>query len=164
MKPIQNEAGKMQLWVGTATDIQEIKLLEQQKDDFISVPSHELKTPVTSLKLSLQLLNEIKESLSPPMVVNVITQANRNLDKFTILIDDLLDASKVNDGQLYLHKKLIISSQAIKNCCIHIQLAGQYTLKFEGDLEIKVYADAEGFTQITLNFVNYVMKYAPYSK
>ena len=164
LKPIKDEAGKMQLWVGTATDIQELKLLQQQKDDFISIASHELKTPVTSLKISLQLLNEMKESLSLPLVANLITLSNQSLDKFTVLIDDLLNASKVNEGQLHLQKKLINLSEAIGNCCNHVQLAGKYTLKFEGDSEVKVHADSERIVQVMVNFVNNSLKYAPDTK
>ena len=164
LKPIKDEAGKMQLWVGTATDIQELKLLQQQKDDFISIASHELKTPVTSLKISLQLLNEMKESLALPMVANLITLSNKSLDKFTILIDDLLNASKVNEGQLHLQKTLINLSKAIGNCCNHVQLAGKYTLKFEGNMEVEVFADGERIMQIIVNFVNNSMKYAPDTK
>ena len=154
----------MQLWVGTPSEIQELKLLQQQKDDFISIVSHELKMPVTSLKISLQLLNEIKESLALSMVADLITLSNKSLDKFTIFIDDLLNASKVNEGQLHLKKKLINLSQEIGNCCNHVQLAGIYTLKFEGDLEVKVYADGERIVQIMVNFVNNSLKYAPDTK
>lgn len=164
LKPIKNEAGMMQLWIGTATDIQELKLLQQQKDDFISIASNELKTPVTTLKLSLQLLNELKKTLSPPLIVDLITQANRSLDKFTILIDDLLDVNMVNDGQLHINKKLINLSDTISDCCNHVQLAENHTLKFEGDMEGNVYADAEKINQVMVNFVNNAMKYAPDSK
>ena len=164
LKAIKDEKGKMQLWVGTATDIQELRLLQQQKDDFISIASHELKTPVTTLKLSLQLLNELKEGLSPPLIADLITQANRSLDRFTVLIDDLLDASKVNDGQLHLNRKLIILSHTIGDWCSNVKLEGQHILKFEGDMEVKVIADADRIIQVMVNLVNNAIKYAPDSK
>ena len=56
------------MWVGTSTDIDEIKKHDQQKDDFIKMASHELKTPVTTIKGYVQLLlkmnSEWKRSVS----------------------------------------------------------------------------------------------------
>ena len=54
--PQRDEAGNIQMWVGTSTDIQDIKEQDQQKDYFISLASHELKTPITSIKAYTQLL------------------------------------------------------------------------------------------------------------
>ena len=51
MQPIKDDADTVLLWIGTATDINDLKILQQQKDDFISIASHELKTPVARLKL-----------------------------------------------------------------------------------------------------------------
>lgn len=164
LMPIRDEAGQMQLWVGTATDIQELKLLQQQKDDFISIASHELKTPITSLKLSLQLLNELKLSLPTPLVPNLIIQANRSLDKFTLLIDDLLNSSRANEGQLHLNKTKFILSKIIDDCCSYVRIEGIYTIKTVGDMEVEVYADAKKIEQIMINFVNNSIKYAPKSK
>ncbi len=54
--PQRDAAGDIQMWVGTSTDIQDIKEQEQQKDFFISMASHELKTPITSIKGYVQIL------------------------------------------------------------------------------------------------------------
>ncbi len=164
LMPIKNEAGTMQLWVGSATDIQALKLLQQQKDDFISIASHELKTPLTSLKLSLQLLKELKDSVSPPLVSRLIIQANRSLDKFSVLINDLLNSSKANEGLLQLNKTKFILSELVADCCSHVRLEGIYTIKTEGDMEVEIFADAKKIEQIMVNFVNNSIKYAPKSK
>jgi two-component system phosphate regulon sensor histidine kinase PhoR len=49
-KPLKNEAGDIIFWVGTATDIEDQKQEMERKDEFIGIASHELKTPLTSLK------------------------------------------------------------------------------------------------------------------
>ncbi len=98
LTPLKNDAGEVQLWIGTATDIQELRLLQQQKDDFISIASHELKTPLTGLKASLQLLNRIKDDPSNAMLPKLIGQANKSLNKVSLLMDDLLNASIANEG------------------------------------------------------------------
>ncbi|HXI00690.1 MAG TPA: PAS domain S-box protein [Sphingobacteriaceae bacterium] len=164
LMPIKNEEGQLQLWIGTATDIEELKLLQQQKDDFISIASHELKTPITSLRASLQLLNRMKDNPSPIMLPNLIGQANKSLDKVSVLIQDLLNASKVNEGHLHLNKKQFFISRVTEDCCSHVRTEGIYTIRTESEFEIEVFADEGRIDQILVNFVNNAIKYAPQSK
>ncbi len=164
LMPIYNDMEKALLWVGTATDIHELRLLQQQKDDFISIASHELKTPITSLKGSLQLLNQIKENPTHKMLPVLIGQANKSLNKVTLLIEDLLNATKVNEGQIHLNKKSFIVSDLIYECCNYIRNEDLYTIEIEGDKTLRVKADAERINQVIINFVNNAIKYAPQSK
>jgi len=164
LMPIKNEEGKVQLWTGTATDIHELRLLQQQKDDFISIASHELKTPTTSLKASLQLLNRIKNDPTSPMLPALIDQANKSLEKVIILIKYLLDASNVNEGQLRLNQKLFHLSHVIEDCCNSISIEGIYNIITGGDMELQVFADAERVNQVVINFITNAIKYAPESK
>jgi two-component system CheB/CheR fusion protein len=162
--PIKNEEGKIQLWTGTATDIHEIRLLQQQKDDFISIASHELKTPTTSLKASLQLLNRLKNEPNSPKLPGLIDIANKSLEKVIVLIKHLLDASNVNEGQLLLNQNLFTLSHVIEECCLSISIEGIYNIITEGDMDMQVYADAERINQVVINFVTNAVKYAPESK
>jgi len=164
LMPVKNEEDEVQLWTGTATDIHELKLLQQQKDDFISIASHELKTPITSLKASLQLLNRIKDEPTSAMLPNMIDLANKSLDKVIILIKYLLDASNVNEGQLRLNQQLFTLSKVIDECCHSISIEGLYNIVTEGDMELQVYADAERVNQVVINFVTNAIKYAPESR
>ncbi|AMR30099.1 hypothetical protein A0256_01040 [Mucilaginibacter sp. PAMC 26640] len=164
LMPVRNEDGTVQLWVGTATDIQELKLLQQQKDDFISIASHELKTPITSLKASLQLLDKIKGNTSSTMNAKLLGLANKSLDKVSVLIQDLLNASKVNNGQLHLTKKQFSLSTMIDDCCAHLHTEGVYTIRTEYHHEIQVIADEGRLDQVVVNFVNNAIKYASRSK
>jgi len=164
LMPIKNAEGKVQLWAGTATDIHELRLLQQQKDDFISIASHELKTPITSLKASLQLLNRIKSEPTSVMLPDLIDMANKSLDKVVVLIKYLLDASNVNEGQLRLNQKLFKLSTIINECCRSISIVGEYNIITEGDMQLMVYADAERVNQVVINFITNAIKYAPESK
>ena len=164
MQPVRNASNELSLWVGTATDIHELKNLQQQKDDFISIASHELKTPVTSLKVSLQLLDRNKENPTAPIIPKLIGQANKSLDRVSILIEDLLNVSKLNQGQLHLNKTQFNINQVINDCCQHVRLDGAYSIIIEGDQKLEAYADAERVEQVMVNFVNNAIKYAPESK
>jgi PAS domain S-box-containing protein len=162
--PIQDESGNTIAGIGTFMDVTNRRKLTSQKDEFISVASHELRTPVTSLKASLQLLNKMKSDPSPLMLPKLIEQANRSLDKVSLLISDLLNASRMNDGQLQLNKSTFTVANLINECCDHIRVAGRYTIITEGDLGLQVYADAGRIDQVIINLVNNSMKYAPDSK
>lgn len=164
LMPILDEQGQIQLWVGTATDIQELRILQQQKDDFISIASHELKTPITSLKATLQLLDRLKENPSSAMLPKLIVQANKSLGNVNTLIDDLLNASRANAGQLHINPHNFVVADSIEECCQAICSDEVFTIKIEGDKELQVYADAIRIDQIVINFINNAIKYAPKSK
>jgi two-component system phosphate regulon sensor histidine kinase PhoR len=162
--PLYDENGIITGVVGTFMDVTNRRMQQQQKDDFISIASHELKTPITSLKASLQLLTRLKDTPVSPMLPKLIEQANKSMEKVSSLIEDLLDASHMNDGQLHLKKKEFVLSQLINDCCQHIRTGGAHTVITEGDLDLSVYADAEKIEQVIVNFVNNAAKYAPKSK
>lgn len=164
MQPILDAVGNPILWIGTATDIEELKGLQQQKDDFVSIASHELKTPLTSLNLSIQLINEMKENLSPQLLDNLMQRATKSLDKVVGLVEDLLNVSKLNQGHLQLNKSLFTVSKLVNECCSQVRLTEKYSIKVEGDTELKIYADPERIEQVIVNFVNNAVKYAPQSR
>ncbi|RAJ33059.1 ATP-binding protein [Pedobacter cryoconitis] len=162
--PFYNSEGKIIKWFGTCTDIHEQKLLQEQKDDFISIASHELKTPITALKVSLQLMKRMVENPSVAMMSNLIEKANKNMDKVGVLIEDLLNTSKYNHGQLHLTKTIFGLSEVINECCEHINYEGKYTFKITGDPDLQIFADTERIGQIITNFITNATKYAPDSK
>lgn len=156
--------GEAERTLGTVIDITEYKALQQQKDDFISIASHELKTPITSLKASLQLLSRMKENPNPAMLPRLIDQATRSMDKITDLVDDLLNVAKMNEGQIRLKKDWFLVEGMIDKCCNHVREIGLHELIFEGDKALMVFADEHRVDQVIVNLVNNAVKYAPDSK
>ncbi|GGB09071.1 hypothetical protein GCM10011500_26070 [Mucilaginibacter rubeus] len=148
--------------LGTLLDITEFKHLQQQKDDFISVASHELKTPMTSIKASMQLLDRlIKVDPSSDKIPQFISRGNSSLNKMQQLVDSLLNVSKITAGQLALHKTRFLAAQMINECCDHVRLAGTHELELTGDTDLELYADRQRIDQVVVNFVNNAVKYAP---
>lgn len=82
----------------TFTDVTNRRKLLQQKDDFISVASHELRTPVTTLKASLQLLDRMQRNIKPDVLAKLLGQANRSLNKLSDLINSLLNSTGLARG------------------------------------------------------------------
>ncbi len=149
--------------LGTVMDITEYKRLQQQKDDFISIASHELKTPLTSLKASLQLLERMKDKPSA-MMPKLIEQSSRSMSKISELVEDLLNVSRMNEGKLQLNKQRFTISQMLEDCCTHVRQLGTHELIIEGDRNLQIMADEHRIEQVIVNFVNNAIKYAPNEK
>ncbi len=158
------EDGKPDKLLGAVLDITEFKQLQEQKDDFISIASHELKTPLTSLKASLQLLQRMKDNLSSPLVPRLIEQSGHSMQKISTLVDDLLNVSRMNEGFVKLQKSHFVVKQLLENCCGYIRDSKETELVFQGDGELSVFADEQRIEQVVANFVNNAIKYAPKSK
>ncbi|WP_027386050.1 PAS domain-containing sensor histidine kinase [Chryseobacterium gregarium] len=146
---------------GTVQDITQRKLEEQRKDDFLSIASHELKTPVTALKASLQLLSRYRDNMLHPMVPRLVDQSNASVLKITGLIDDLLNTTRTNEGQLHLHYRQFNIYGMLDACCTHIRIREKHELILQGDKELMIEADEARIDQVVVNFVNNAVKYAP---
>lgn len=150
--------------LGTLLDITEFKQLQQQKDDFISIASHELKTPITSLKASLQLLERIKHDPTSELMPKLIDQSSRSMQKISALVEDLLNVSRASKTELHLKKTTFVIADLLNACCNHVRIAGKHNLVLQGDAKLKINADEYGIDQVVVNLVNNAVKYAPESK
>lgn len=148
-------------------DITEKHELQLQKDEFIGIATHELKTPITSLKASLQLMNRIikkDEGIIPEKVKKLAFEAQLYASKLTHLVEDFLNTSKLEQGKLSINKRWFPLSDVIEGCCNHVQLDRRHYVTHSGDLSIEVYADRHKIDQIIVNFVNNALKYASESE
>jgi two-component system CheB/CheR fusion protein len=159
-----DEEGNMTNWFGSCANINDHINALKKKDEFISIASHELKTPITSLKAVLQLLDRLKNDPSNKMVPGLIEKANRNVDKVNALVEDLLNASQMNQGQLHLNKSMFNLAGLISDCVHHVRIDQRYEIIIEGDITLQVFADEGRIEQVIANFITNAIKYAPDSK
>ncbi|MEJ2880511.1 ATP-binding protein [Pedobacter sp. GR22-6] len=160
----KNEISNSPNFTGTVQDITQRKLEEQRKDDFLSIASHELKTPITSLKGSIQLLTRYRDNLDNPRVPRLVDQASVSVEKITNLLDDLLNTTRTNEGQLHLNYKTFRIWAMLDACCAHIRMGDKHELIIQGPPELEIEADEARIDQVVVNFVNNAAKYAPGSK
>ncbi|MDB5287781.1 MAG: hypothetical protein JWR05_2730 [Mucilaginibacter sp.] len=164
-KPLRNDGGDIIFWVGTATDIEDQKQEMERKDEFIGIASHELKTPLTSLKGYLQLIAGYNKEELPPIVKQYITKASVSISKLQSLINDLLDVSKIKAGRLeYAVGNVNISD--LVNLCVenarHVNPT--YTFITKLDDEYIVNGNQERLEQVLMNLINNAVKYSPGNK
>jgi two-component system CheB/CheR fusion protein len=164
-----NEAGIANRFIGTLLDITVQKLIDEatqdlldKKDEFISIASHELKTPVTSLKAILQIIERAtlkKEEMRA--LYGFAQKANKQVDKLTELIKDLLDVTKIQSGKLELRKTEFTLGELVEECRDELQNSSLHQILIEGDYNIKVYADRNRLEQVIINLISNGIKYSP---
>ena len=161
LTPVKNKRGEVLHWIASATDIHEQKWKEEKKDEFLSIASHELKTPLTSVKAYLQLIE-----LSLGNVENEIKlfaqKAIISVDRLQSLISELLDVSKIQQQKLNLN----IVSFDFDELLIRVIESGEFNSKVHkiiksGDEIKEIRADKERIEQVINNILNNAMKYSP---
>lgn len=159
-RPRYNEEGVADRMVGVNVDITEKKLFEQRKDDFLSIASHELKTPLTALKASLQLLDRLKSKPFSETHLKLIEQSVKSVVKMSEMVDSLLNVRRLSEGQLKVEKAWFNLHEMLLNSCSHVRAENKYNLILEGDSTIEVFADEHRIDQVVINLVNNAVKYA----
>ena len=143
-----------------------LQLLVEKKDEFLNIATHEFKTPITSIKASMQSLQRlVSRNESMKESVPLITIASRQTEKLAIIANDLVDASKVQSGKLSLNKTVFSLPTVILECIREIQYqANDYQFVFEPDLQCDILADRTRIEQVLCNLLTNAVKYSPQSK
>jgi signal transduction histidine kinase len=152
-------------YIGACVDISGQKQIQIQKDNFIAIASHELKTPVTSIKAYSQVLEMILagkgESKEAGMVTKMGTQLNRLID----LINDLLDVTKLNAGKLQFNDVAFDFNPMVKDLIEDLQRTTQrHTILEDFKATGRVFGDKERIGQVLTNFITNAIKYSPNSE
>ncbi len=160
--PQFTESGDFSGYIGACVDITEQKQLQNQKDEFIGIASHELKTPVTSIKAYAQVLEAMFRKGGDERKANMIVKMNNQIDRLTNLIGDLLDVTKIQSGRLQFNDTLFDFNQLIQDMVEDLQ---RTTDKHQIITELKpigdVYADKDRIGQVLTNLVTNAIKYSP---
>lgn len=160
--PFKSEQGETIAWFGTNTDIEDQKQEMSRKDEFIGIASHELKTPLTSLKGYLQLISLYKKEPVPATVEKYLHKANEAINKLQYLVNDLLDVSKIRAGKLEYAVQSFPVSQLIINCvenAVHIYPGHQISFSIADDFVVS--GNMERLEQVMMNLVSNAVKYSP---
>ncbi len=160
------ENEKVVKWVGTFTDIEDQKQAVKKKDEFLSIASHELKTPLTSIKAYIQLLERNIKSSEDPSTTVYLNRAQSQLNKLNTLVADLLDISKIESGKLKLSKKYFNFENLLNSVTDIIrQTHDDIEILREGDfIDSEILADEIRIEQVLINYLTNAIKYSPDSK
>ena len=159
--PQLDSDGNILMWVGASTDIHDMKEVDQQKDFFISMASHELKTPITSIKGYVQILQSMYADRKEEFLKNSLDKMDRQINTLTNLISDLLDLSKIKSGSLVLKKSTFTVNEFINDLIDQIrQMNSNCNVVFNEIENREIVADRERLGQVLINFLTNAIKYS----
>ncbi len=142
----------------------QLKKEMQYKDEFIGIASHELKTPLTSLKAYTQILQKKVAADGNEDVLRGLNKMDRQLSKLNMLVSDLLDVTKIERGNLKLNKEKFDFSELAAEIIEDMQkTAEKHTIVLEQNSTVLMHADRERIGQVITNFISNAIKYSPKS-
>lgn len=162
--PIKDSHGKVLYVVMQHEDVTEKMDLEQRKEDFYSIASHELKTPVTSVIMFLQLLQKHMKEKDDKFSLLMLEKVDKQMRKMTKLINDLLDLAKVQHNQLTFEKEIFPVTDLIKEVVENLQMTTtNHHISIKEQTTATMYADRDRITQVLVNIIANAIKYSPRS-
>ena len=139
---------------------QQLRILLKQKDEFIDIASHELKTPITSIKAYAEIVTEQLEVMGDHENASLLNRLNVQIDKLNNLISHLLDTTKISEGQLKLNPETVDINLLVDEKIEELTHASNHRLLSDMEQLKPVWADRERIEQVVTNLLSNAIKYS----
>lgn len=142
----------------------EMKRLDQAKSEFLSIASHELRTPMTSIKGSLSLLASGVLGSLEPAPARLLTIAEIETDRLIRLINDILDLAKIEAGKLPLACTWMSWDEMVsktRESLMGLALNAGVKIEFAPIANLEVFMDRDRVQQVLTNLISNAVKFAP---
>lgn len=139
----------------------------RMRDEFLSIASHELKTPLTSLKMQLQVARrgvnlDTGKVPTPEKLASTLDRSIRQIDRLTKLVDDLLDITRLDSGKMEYHFQSTDLTALIREVLDRFpEYAGESKLQFNLDIGPQTMVSCDHFRieQVITNLISNAIKY-----
>lgn len=143
-------------------DKEAINYLAQKKDEFMNIASHELKTPITSMKAYIQMISNVLNEEGNKQLLSYADKAGRQVDKLVELVNDLLDVSKVQAGYMQFRFSRFNFGEIISECVEQMQNSThKHKIIIEGNSHVEIAGDKMRLEQVVSNLLSNAIKYSP---
>ncbi|TKK71708.1 PAS domain S-box protein [Ilyomonas limi] len=150
------------MWIITLTNIHDQKLMDEKKDEFIGIASHELKTPLTSAKAYAQMLQMLLKKERNAEALMYVKKTNLFIDRLNNLISELLDITKIQHGKLQMSFAPFNFNEMMADTIELIQhTKPKQRIYSKGTAAYLINGDKERLQQVLTNLLSNAIKYSP---
>jgi PAS domain S-box-containing protein len=162
-KVIYDENDNPERFIGVLLDISDKKQEELRKNDFIAIISHELKTPLTTIKSYIQLLLAKAKAGNDPFITNALSRTEIQARKMTSMIEDFLSLARLEEGKVHLNKESFELQPLIAEIVNDAQcLTSNHTIECKDCEGVTINADRDKIGQVLINLISNAIKYSPH--
>jgi len=159
---LKDKEGKVKTIMSLVQDITEQKQMEWQKDNFLSIVSHELKTPLTTIKAYGQIAENMLEEKDDIEILDMVKRMSSQVNKLTILVQDLLDFTRTQKGKVLYNEDFYDFNELIKEVIDDMQKINfTHTIKYNAGKTATIFGDRNKLNQVATNLISNAVKYSP---
>ncbi|MBE9599550.1 PAS domain-containing sensor histidine kinase [Pedobacter sp. MC2016-24] len=143
-------------------DITERKAIEQRKDDFLSIASHELKTPLTTVIGYMQMIKRMMPENASEKFKTTVNKTSTYVDRLNQLLSELLDVARIQTGNIELHNEPFDFDKMVADAVEGLQTASPgYQITIQGNTGVIFNGDESHLIQVLTNLISNAIKYSP---
>lgn len=160
-RPMRDEQGNVLMWVGSSTDVHEVKEADRRKNEFLAMLAHELRNPLAPIRNGLQILRVTGHHQESRQAASEMME--RQIVQMVRLVDDLLDVSRISQGKITLRKETIeltsVVNQAVEAARSLYDSMNQKLIVTLPPQPIFVNGDPARLAQVVGNLLNNACKF-----
>ncbi|OGH11958.1 MAG: hypothetical protein A2857_05925 [Candidatus Levybacteria bacterium RIFCSPHIGHO2_01_FULL_36_15] len=142
-------------------DVTNRKKVERRKDEFISIASHELKTPITSIKAYTQIARQDLKKRKLDNIDHYLQRMDNQVTRLVKIVDNLLNISKIQSGKLEIHKSLHDINLLIREAVEDIQSTVEsHSIVVKTEVKKKITIDKSLIYRVLTNLISNAVKYS----
>ncbi len=158
---VRNKKGKVIAAASIINDLTAQKEVDMRKDDFVNMASHELKTPITSMKLYIDSLLLGVKNLNTARVIKIVHSLKNQTERLQQLVSDLLDVSRLQTGKLSITKEMFRLDSLIEETLDMVQVSpDEARVIFAKKIPVEIYGDKFRIYQVLTNIITNAIKYS----
>lgn len=161
---LRDKNGDVYSIISSGQDITEQRNIERQKEEFLGLVSHELKTPVTSIKAFNQVIQRFVNDTGNVSTYEMLRKMENQINKLTSLINDLLDTTRIQAGKLQFNEVLFNFDELVREIIEQLSFSSdRHDLVAQLDCDLAILGDRDRIGQVIINLITNAIKYSPFN-